>query len=849
MSCLLLVLCLMLTVFPFAAHAEEETEQVDFVLVLDCSGSMTNNDPTGLAAEACKKFMDLLPIENARIAVIAYGYNGSAYNYSHFKVDVDGNLVHQLSGLDGDMTAEETAALKKSIMSATQKSLTVETKSPLGQGLAAGVDTLLTGGSKDGNACIVLLSDGGRSSAIQYSTSDKLTESAPKIAKEHNWPIFCIELTYGRFSQANAAADHKRLTNIAVNSGAGADAVMSVSSAADVTEALLKIFDRFMDIDDDSTSKNVKMDANGLATLDFVVPQLASETNVIISGATVDSVELITPQGVSKKFTDSVKEGEWIATVEPGSYFAVKVLQPKEGTWTVKAHGDPNATIHAYNSSMREMNMVLIGDPTSNARVTKNDKINLQSYFTYGGRPLNQSAFYEENAASVVVTSYNAAGDVKAVKEFAMTGDSSGYSCQLAVNELPSGLFDVQVLLKHDMFRSGQKTSNVLTYTSENLPLTHDESQNIDRQGYINSDLEVIDLTKVFPNPDGDPINYEVVCVNDRNVNFEVTVDEQDYMYINTGMWVGTNQMQILATDPDMTEPLVHDFTITVENRPLEVGKIPAQEIWVDYVHNFLIKQDPGMTVLDLDLNAYFTDPDQAELVFGQITADVEGLVEASWGAGNGVLHVEPLAIGDVVLTVEVSDGVEPAQAEIKVKVDSGVDICWRTYRIYLFIFIAAVIALVLFMLYKNKHTTVKGSWQVTLKKGTTLATGTTNGLNLRVLNSVKKAKHKAFPLKDLINETLAWMPEKGNLKAGAPNFMGMKQFADIKIRGVYSGQGFQVLNVPKDDTVEVEYKGQNMSGSKKFRVNGGELRITIKRKNELGSPESMTILLESKGK
>lgn len=848
-SCWLLVLCLMLTAFPFAAHAEEETEQVDFVLVLDCSGSMARNDKKGLAADACKKFMDLLPIENARIAVIAYGYNGKTYSYTHFNVKYDANYVQVLSGLNGDMTEEQVAALKKNITAATQKTSGSNPSSCIGQALAAGVDLLLKGGATDGNACVVLFSDGDATSPTSFKEAQDLAASVPLAAKKHEWPIFCIELDYTGKNETSAGKENrKRLTDICVNSGAGADGRMKVSDPADVTEALLKIFDRFMDVTEGGISEKVTLDKNGIATREFEVPQLASETNIIISGETVDYVEITTAKGVTKKISASGTEGDWIAKADSGSYISVKVLRPDAGTWTVKVHGDPNAGIHAYNSSIRELNMVLNGDPASPAHVTKNDKIHLQSYFTYGGGSLTNSAFYAENAAEAVVTSYNAAGDVKEVKSFTMTGASNGYSLDLPANELPSGKFEVQVLLKHDMFRSGQKTSNVLTYTSENLPLTHDESQNIDRTGYINADLDVIDLATVFPNPDGDPIEYEVVCVSDRNVEFDVNIDDQDYMYINVGEWVGTHQMQILATDPDMTEPLVHDFVITVENRPLETSEIPAQEVWVDYARNFLSKQDPSMTVLDLDLNPYFTDPDGANLVFGEITADVDGLVNASWGTSNGILHVEPLAVGDVVLTVVVSDGVEPVEAEIKVKVDSGVDIFWRTYRIYLIILIVLIVALVLFILYKNAHTTVKGSWLVTLKKGN-LMTGTTNGLNLKILNSVKKAKHKAFAMKDMINDTLAWMPEKGNLKGGAPNFLNMEQFGKIKVKGVYNGRGFMVMNVPSDDSIEVEYKGQSMNGNKKFRVNGGELRITIKRKSNLGSPESMTILLESKGK
>lgn len=829
MCCLLLVFCLLLTALPFPAHAEEEP-QVDFVLVLDCSGSMSRTDRTGLAADACKKFMDLMPIENARIAVIAYGYSGKGYSYTHFDVKYDANLIQVLSALEGEMSAEESSALKNSITAATKKENGSKPTSAIGQALAAGVDMLLKSGATNDNACIILLSDGDATSAVASGEAKSLAESVPHTAKKHGWPIYCIELDYGGRNESSSGKgkeNRQRLTNICVNSGAGADARMKVSDPADVTEALLKIFDRFMDIGEGGLSEVIALGDDGVASLEFEVPELASETNVIISGSAVEYVELITPKGVSRKITESSVEGDWITNTEKGSYISVKVLRPEVGKWTVKAYGDPKASIHAYNSSMRELGLELIGSPASGTKVTKNDKISLQAYFTYGGGTLNNSGFYAENPANVIITSYDADKNVKGVKEYAMKGDPNGYHFELPVSEIPSGTFNVKVQLKHDMFRSGEKFSNLLIYTSENLPLEHDETQNIDRSGYVNEKLEVIDLTKVFPNPDGDPIEYVIECVNDRNVVFETVIDEKDYLIINTGTNAGTHQMQIKATDPDMTEPLVHDFTIEVKDTPIEVREIPAQEIWID-AYGF---QNTRSMTLDLNLNDYYSDPDGVPLVYGEITADAEGIV--TFSCEDGMLHADPVEVGEVVISTTVSDGVSIIDVQIPVAVVSGKDIFWRDNWIWFAIAAAIILIIIIIVIALFKNILVKGTWTITMTNENGESCSCSD-VNIPVLTSC--GKKRKFPLVKLLAELSNYMQGSSDpVKEYLDYFTGAA--AKIELQGVLSGKGCSVKNVPSDANVSVMVNGLER---KNAQISSG--RLTFMLKNPMNPSGTMTI-------
>lgn len=834
LACLLMALCLVMTLLPVGVSASEDVETTDFVLILDCSGSMAKNDKKGLAADACKKFMDLLPIENARIAVIAYGYNGKSYSYEYFTVEHDANLVQVLSGLNGTMRGETADKLKASIEAATKKERGSNPTSAIGQGLAAGVDMLLKGGATDGNACLILLSDGDSTSAVAFGESDKLAVSVPKKAKEHNWPIFCIELDYnGKNETSEGRENRKRLTDICVNSGAGADGRMKVSNPADVSEALLKIFDWFMDVGEGGITETLKLDDSGMAVREFEVPELASETNIIVSSGAVEYLELTTPEGVTRKITSDSIEGEWGSNVEEGSYISVKILWPAPGKWTVKAHGDPKASIHVYNSSIRELGLTLIGSPVSDTRVTKNDKIALQSYFTYGGVNLNNSGFYAGKQAEAVVTSYDASMNVKAVESFLMTGDNSGYHLDLAVNEIPSGVFTVQVSLKDDMFRSGEQTSNVLTYTSENLPLGHDETQNIDRSGDVNDELDVIDLTKVFPNPDGDPIEYVLECVSDRNISFDHTIDDNDYLTIKAGLNEGVHEMQIKATDPDMTEPLVHSFTLTVKNNPIAAEKIPEQELWSD-AFGF---QDAGAMTLDLDLNSYFTDPDGVELIYGEFRADVADQVTVTKNGSS--IHVEPVnksTEGAVVLSTTVSDGVSTIPAEIHIEIVNGKLEFWRDNWIWFALagLILFIVIVTIIVLYKN--TLVKGIWRITMTNENG-ASCSCSEVNIPVLTSC--GKKRKFTLVGMLSELNIYMQGSNEpIMAYMSYFTGSA--AKITLNGVTTGRGCSVKNIPSDGTVSVRVNGLD---KKNPSISSGVL--TFQLKNPMDPVGSLTIEME----
>ena len=109
LAALVLASCLTMTAFAADPQDSEENGIVDFVLVLDCSGSLNVTDPSHLCATACKMFVDMVPLENARISVIAFGYDGGT-QYTLKNMSIDNPLDLKKVYLVSDMV--EASAIK-----------------------------------------------------------------------------------------------------------------------------------------------------------------------------------------------------------------------------------------------------------------------------------------------------------------------------------------------------------------------------------------------------------------------------------------------------------------------------------------------------------------------------------------------------------------------------------------------------------------------------------------------------------------------------------------------------------------------------------------------------------------
>lgn len=813
-ACLLLVLCLSMTLLPVAVTAAQgdSDETIDFVLVMDCSQTMSQNDPDDLVEEACQMFVDLIPVEDARVAIIAFGYEGDPYQYTHFDVKWDNSLVHVVAKLEGQLDTTKKNDIKAAVEDVGDEN---GLKTPIGAALAAGVDVLKNNNATPGNACLILMTDGEATSNL-IKENDTLVAAAPAEAKKNQWPVYCIELDYWDKNEGKNDPERALLNQIVTTSGAGEDGRMKVSSPAEVAEAFLKIFAKFWGGDSDEVD-SFTINSDGYAERQFEIPPLTSEATITISSTKLDYVELYNlDQDTKKTFSDDYETENMIVTVED-SYMCIKMVCPAAGNWMVRAYGDPDAEIVWYKGIQNEMNLEMKAVASSSAEIlTKNDTITVNAFFTYNDIEVHNDATYEKTKAQLVVQCENGAP-----AQFEMNATKDGYSYELPVSAVPaSGKFSIYVLVEHSMFRSGRTASNRKSFESQNLfaeLIAPDVA--VERSGSVNSTFETINLQELIRNPDGDALNYQLVCESNRNLEFVHTI-ENDYLNIETGMVPGTHELVLEISESGMSEPLRQKIILTVENQPAQIQPIAEQELWVDYMNFLFIKQNPTNLELHLDLSAYCSDPEKYTLTYGDVTCNQDGFVRAE--LEGSILHLYPEEKGDVEISFSVYDGVETVFGSFKVDVVSGIAIYWKTYGIVWAIVLAAIVITVIVVLSILKNKRVKGIWDVVL---------TENMMELPAVQDVDLSshigcanRHKVY-LHEVVAGVANMITECDHL---VPKYFQGNGAEQIYLDGVYFGKGGVLKGLPQNPGDQLRVMVNNGSVTANTKVNRGDIYVEI---------------------
>lgn len=825
--CLTLALVLCLAILPVPARAAEENATnptTDFVLVLDCSGSLEQSDPELLCLDACNMFVDMLPLENARISVIAFGYkDNSEYTYSaKYQVTHDRNRVHVVTPLQEATTLKARGEVQDKTNAAVEKGSASSgtTLTPIGMAVLGAVDLLEVSGAADNNACIVLMSD-GRLSSTSISNNQECVDTAIVSAKSHNWPIYCIELNYDGANDYDNDywGARKVMTRLSSETGAGEYGWLEAKSADQISEAFMHIFNRFM-AKGEGNLATLTTDNSGLVETTVTIEELTSQANIVVTGASLSRVELVNPiDGSTRTVSNDIEEANIVASVEPGSYISINLVCPTPGDWIVRSYGDPNATITMYDCSMKELDLVLLSDPVLDGTqiMSKNQAITFDAYFAYHGVSLLANNYYQQKQPVLLITN-TVTGKMQ---EFPMEAGTNGYTYQLTLGDVGSGAFSVRARLDDSMFRNGVKYSEPLYYSTENLVCEIVKNPIDPLSGYVNSQFPKVDLSNYISNPDRDVLAYSLSCVSDRNLEFNYTIDDQDYLYLDTGMTPGTHELELTVQDGDMDEPLRLGLTVTVENRPVERHELPQVELWID---SFPWQEVPA-TTSTIELMEFFYDPDGMELTFSEATCANSDLV--SFTLDGSVLTVDPLAKGAAQITFQISDGVTTEEASLTVKVVSGKSIFWAENWIWFAIGLAVVVIIVLLVLFLIANKKVKGNWTITIEEPDTYHSARIEQLNIRA--NTRLGSKRSFLLKDLLVAIRPMMSDDSDYFSSA--IPTSTAFDRIEMKGISGSRGCILDKIPKNDPkVKVSYNGGERNS--KFKVVSGKVVIHIEQHN-----------------
>lgn len=340
-------------------HAAQNTPQIDAVLVLDVSHSMSKSDPGKIGNEAMKMFIDMLSTQGDQVGIVAYT-----------------DKIQREKALLEIKSAADKENLKRFIDDLNRGSYT-----DISVGVKEAVQILEDGADPGHEPMIIVLADGnndfddklGRTQA----ESDKDMEQALKEANDRGLPIYTIGLN------ADGKLNKEALAKLSDQTGGKS---FSTDSADDLPQILSEIFASHLDL---NVVPADSFTANGsYQNVKIAVPNAnVLEANISIMSEKPVEVKLLDPSG--KEVTIPSDD---VLLSKSKSYSLMKLLKPTEGDWTLQVKGVSQDKIDINLIFNYDLSLAI--DPLASTSYSKGDKVNINSYLMSGGQKLKDSEQY-----------------------------------------------------------------------------------------------------------------------------------------------------------------------------------------------------------------------------------------------------------------------------------------------------------------------------------------------------------------------------------------------------------------------------------------------------------------------
>lgn len=595
------VLCWML-LGNLSVWAEEENATIDFVLVMDCTGSLANSDPLKLGVEAAKLFVETLPVSNVRVSVIGFGAKWDEDEIYIMKSNgTEYELVTEAFPLSESGSEKQNAEICKVLDRIGEESGDF---TQVGYALASAVDVLEQGRAAEDSACIILVSDGRVTGQSDWEETDKIYTSIKEAvtgASAKSWPVYCLELNYDGQNEGSPARD--QLNYISQSTGG---ARIEVKDTDAVHCKFTEIIARYFDVESDSGEIELQ---DGKAEKRFKVEEITAETNIIITGKELERIEriaIIDPDGNECEYQGDSNAENRRVVFNAGYSIEAKLLNPKPGWWEVIVYGDDGAIIEVEIIPLREVKLELNSPNNLSREVSRNEEIEFTAYYIYNDQPYSSDTFYRDSKAYLEI--------LETGEKFPMQGGTDNYKGTVSFKQ--AGNYTVRAAVEDGIFRNDRKVSTSYNIVVKAKPIL--SSAIPDQSMAVGSDL-TLDCSDYFSKEGSEQVTYGVDCGKD--VLIDCDISQEGVLTIKAGEKTGTVQITVSLRDVDLPEPATQQFSLDVTNeRPQLLG---ARRVYVELktVGNAM-QGEPShdselQSVKELDLSMYFADPEDLPLQYG----------------------------------------------------------------------------------------------------------------------------------------------------------------------------------------------------------------------------------------
>lgn len=349
-------------------HAAQGASQIDAVLVLDVSNSMSASDPGKIGNEAMKMFIDMLSAQGDQVGIVAYT-----------------DKIQREKALLEIQSSEDKESLKGFIDQLDRGAYT-----DVSVGVKEAMQILDDGADPGHEPMIILLADGNNdfddNSGRTQAQSDADMQKAVKEANDSGVPVYTIGLN------ADGKLNKEALAKIADQTGGKS---FSTDSADDLPQILSEIFASHLDLNvvpvdsftADGSYQNVKISVPNANVL---------EANISIMSAQPIEAKLVDPSGKAIAIPS-----DNVLLSKSKSYSLIKLLKPSEGDWTLQVKGVNRDKIDINLIFNYDLSLAI--DPLASTTYSKGDEVPFNSYLVSGGQKLEDQAQYSNMKAVLLV--------------------------------------------------------------------------------------------------------------------------------------------------------------------------------------------------------------------------------------------------------------------------------------------------------------------------------------------------------------------------------------------------------------------------------------------------------------
>lgn len=350
-------------------YAQTVGNNMDAVLVVDVSNSMTQSDKNKVSNEAMKMFVDMTSIQANKIGVVSYTD----------KIEREKALIQ--------VNSEEDKKDIKAFIDSLQKGAYTD----IAVGVTEAVKILDAGHDPANAPIIVLLADGNnflnKASGRTQSQSDQELQEAVKAAKAKGYPIYTIGLN------ADGQLNRTTLQQIAAETNGK---FFETSTADKLPQILSEIFANHLKL---KVVPVKSFTANGQTQeVPISIPNASvMEANISIMSGKAVEVKLFDPSGKQVPIPSNE-----VRLSKSNAYTMLKLVKPQQGDWKLQVKGVPKEKIDI--NLIFNYDLQLAAEPIKATSFKAGDVVPIKAALESNGQKLASPDLYKPMKATLIVT-------------------------------------------------------------------------------------------------------------------------------------------------------------------------------------------------------------------------------------------------------------------------------------------------------------------------------------------------------------------------------------------------------------------------------------------------------------